>query len=214
MPARILKQAEQYASAPYAPQRNDRVNPIPDFESTGRPDPAFTGEQGHAPTEGTLPGSPALEQRQPIQLFRGMQLPLSGLPRELQQHLTGRGGLFRGQPGPLSQDFAHRLLEHTSQRGLGSHWSTDPAVARSFSGKDLASPQHLPLVVGGQWRGLGENSTRDWHSVGYPDEAEISLHPGAPVDVNEVHLRHPVTGEWQSVKLDQPHPHYARRNHG
>jgi len=132
-------------------------------------------------------------------------------------------GMF---PGPFSDkelasppahpDHLHRhldaLLDHMENSrkdtGLGRHWSTDFNQAMGFS--NHGSPyggSNLPVRMTARWRGQGENPYRHETGEGAPGdydyEQEMNLLPGAPVELHNVEIFHPVTKKWHSL-MDDP----------
>lgn len=127
----------------------------------------------------------------------------------------------RAQAHPLgwdNPDLGAQILDHLGAHGktyavgnsphaLGPHWSTDKDTSKEFASSSIGfgpgNPLHVPVLVSGQWKGLGEDPYRTNTGGNWPEEKEITLLPGAPVDISDVHIRNPHTGEWHSV-LGEP----------
>lgn len=134
-----------------------------------------------------------------------------------------------GGPHPLGYDhpeLPHLLLEHLYNHGdpefgqtpgsLGRHWSTSKGqaslYARIFPGQSLGAINEdtLSAVLTGRWRGAGEDPYRRNTEGDFPDEQEITLLPGAPLNLHQVHLFNPHTREWHVHDLGGA-PHTAAR---
>lgn len=91
--------------------------------------------------------------------------------------------------------------------GIGPHWSIDEKVSKdSFTSG--SSSNKIPVVVSGDWAGLGEDPDRPHGARGYYSEKEITLAPGAPVNINRVQIKHPKTYDWRDLPIE-PHTRYA-----
>jgi GNAT superfamily N-acetyltransferase len=109
-------------------------------------------------------------------------------------------------------DLPHHILDHIlnshDQQELGTHWSTDLETAGKFAGvypaKSMYLPQSLPVVVSGQWKGVGEDPYRRHAGGDYSDEHEITLLPGAPMKIHTVRIHNPYTNAWHTHTLDEP----------
>jgi hypothetical protein len=127
------------------------------------------------------------------------------------------------RPHPLGFDnpeLGHRILDHieknygTRDSGVGRHWSTSHDNATTFAtgsgggagtGQEYGGPApNLPVRIRGEWKGLGEDPYRTNTHGHYEDEQEITMLPGAPLNIADVEVRHPQSGQWMSV-LGEPH---------
>lgn len=168
------------------------------------------------------------EKRTP--LYRGLSLNLND-PDLAQVRRSLLGGEYEdddfyrknAQPHPLgytNPELGPQILDYLESRdksyapglgpaALGPHWSTDRSVSSdSFSGRQNKNPLSLPVLISGEWGGLGEDPYRANTGGSYPEEHEITLLPGAPLNITNVQIAHPQTGQWHSV-LDQPHERTA-----
>lgn len=80
--------------------------------------------------------------------------------------------------------------------GLGNHWSQSSDTAMGFGGGNY-SYNSLPVWIEGGWNGLGEdpnrtgtgNAASGLSAVSHPGETEVTLAPGAPVQVRKLRIR-------------------------
>ena len=121
-------------------------------------------------------------------------------------------------------ELGQRILDHIEQNygnrdfGIGRHWSTSHENATSFAtgsgggtgtGQEYGGPApNLPVRIRGEWKGLGEDPYRTNTGGHYEDEQEITMLPGAPLNIADVEIMHPQTRQWHSV-LDLPHQRTA-----
>lgn len=120
--------------------------------------------------------------------------------------------LARESGGFDHPDLPHHILNHIlnshDQQELGTHWSTDFDTAGKFAGvtpnKSMYMPQSLPVVVSGQWKGVGEDPYRRHAEGDFSDEHEITLLPGAPMKIHTVRIHNPYTDRWHTHTLDEP----------
>lgn len=139
--------------------------------------------------------------------------------------LSGQGGydfMLPGMPAnqeataPLASfsrrfdhpDLPHHIFNHLLDReskGLGTHWTTKFDTAAGFAGlhpyKGDAPIGSLPVVISGNWMGLGEDPYRHYTEGDFSDEHEITLIPGAPITPRGIHLHDPETGRWHTHTL-------------
>lgn len=117
-----------------------------------------------------------------------------------------------------NRSLGHQILEHLSnsdewkneihsQGGLGPHWSLSENVANTFAGQP-ASKWHLPVKIKADWKGLGEDPYRSATGGSFPEENEVTMLPGANMNISSVQIKHPVTKKWHEV-LDQGEPRMA-----
>ncbi|QDH91870.1 hypothetical protein SEA_PHRAPPUCCINO_195 [Mycobacterium phage Phrappuccino] len=116
-----------------------------------------------------------------------------------------------------NQELGARLLDHITQNmhakpntdgGLGRHWTTRRPLAESFGNEGWSNPNTLPVLLRGDWKGLGEDPYRTNTDGNHENEHEVTILPGAPMNISDVMIRNPDTKQWHSV-LDQPRTHLA-----
>jgi hypothetical protein len=100
----------------------------------------------------------------------------------------------------------NHLTEHGSKPnstpGMGRHWSTDHSTAKQFALQNTgmgSNPLKLPVILQTKWKGLGEDPYRTNTSGDWPDENELTLTKGAPLNIDSVQIRHPHTQQWHEV---------------
>lgn len=116
-------------------------------------------------------------------------------------------------PWGVNPEMAHRILDWIGpslmdQRhsGLGAHWTTDSRTAQGFAIENWGvDDTALPVVVSADWHGHGEDPYRTDTGGDYDDEKEITLLPGAPLHVTNVHVQHPETGNWHAMMPEPQH---------
>lgn len=96
--------------------------------------------------------------------------------------------------------------------GFGNHWTQSTGTATSFGG-GATSYNELPVMITADWNGVGEdpnrtgtgNAASGLGAVSHPGETEITLAPGAPVQVKQVRIRPhvavPQGKPWQASKM-------------
>ena len=167
--------------------------------------------------------------RQPKKMYRLVNLDMSHpdmapVHRALfgQDHpsLKQEEGLFpasdvpvKASPQRFNDKSLHQtILDHLNanpmRQGLGTHWTTDLDEARVFNTGQ--NGHTIPAVISANWYGRGEDPYRTDTGGNYPDEREITMMPGAPLQVTDMHLRHPA-GSWYSVMGGAPQNHTAAR---
>ena len=130
----------------------------------------------------------------------------------------GQGNLYPHPHSPEGKELSQHLLdfmEDTGQRQnarsdeftkthdtsdptwMGRHWTTDPEIAQSFAnwagynpGTSLPHGRSLGAVVSADWDGRGEDVGRSNSGGSWSGEKEITLSPGAQLNVNGLHIRH------------------------
>lgn len=220
--------------------RPDRVNP--QAPSEARPPTPMV----ETPlSQDALPGQEWAPEYDPHTLYRGAPLNLNHPSLAPLKDIVQGGGMFPDVPGsqggdPAIYDHVMNYLnsgdaDHIGQGGVGTHWSTDPSVANSFAIKSPLQDRqnYLPITLETEWDSLGEdpsrtgtgnkNKAKDW---GW--ENEITLLPGAPMNVKRMRMMHPETQEWSDVPLpserqiqawieavydEDRHEHYVQRDH-
>lgn len=172
--------------------------------------------------KGSSPDGVYPVDRKPVKLYRGVNLDLRH-PAMQQVHRalwgpeysypsnfaeeTENPGLFPQPdhtPDPRGFDnpeLGQKILDHINDWhpdvGMGRHWSTNVGVAKDFSGHNYPASQ--PALISAEWLGRGEDPYRTDAYGNYTGENEITMMPGAPLRVTQVHLRHPSTGKWHPV---------------
>ena len=92
----------------------------------------------------------------------------------------------------------------TSTSGGTGRPTRTPPISFALEGTGQGTePLYLPVKVRAQWKGLGEDPYRSNTAGHWPEEHEITMTKGAPMDIDSVQIRHPHTGEWHEV-LDEP----------
>jgi hypothetical protein len=164
----------------------------------------------------------------------------------------GTGGLFPGQPtqgnlhpdpnSPEGKALSNHILnfmEDTGQRKpqgvqftqdhdqapptwLGRHWTNDFDRAEDFALNARHQGRGFGVMLQGDWDGRGEDLNRTNAGGSWQGENEITLAPGAPVNIKGVHIQHPTkdslspdwSGEqnWHNV-LAQPQQRTAVASH-
>lgn len=165
-------------------------------------------------------------------LYRGFQLNLSHPDlASVRRALTGqdgfdaRPGLFdpaRPTPHPAGYDNANlgeHILNHVQNTGrtyqgqpgygMGPHWSTSESTAQGFA-NTMDTHLKLPTVVRAQWKGLGEDPYRTNTQGHWDTENEVTMLPGAKMNIDSVKIQHPQTKAWHEV-LPQPTEKHANR---
>jgi len=106
------------------------------------------------------------------------------------------------QLGPIILDY---LSKSSPRKGyqLGSHWTTDPSVARDWA----TGRGRTPVVVKAT---IPTSTKKDTFNPGWKYEKEWPMTPGTPVTVQEVHLHDPRSATWSNV-LQQSSPRLAGR---
>lgn len=133
----------------------------------------------------------------------------------------GRSIVEKNPLGFDNPELGGKLLDWVEQNygrrdtGLGRHWSTDSSMAaqwaQSGSGGEVVAPGQvpsLPMRIRQEWKGQGEDPYRTNTGGHFDEENEVTMLPGAPVNIADVQIRHPQTFEWHSV-LDAPHQRTA-----
>jgi hypothetical protein len=95
--------------------------------------------------------------------------------------------------------------------GLGPHWSQSRGTAISFSQSTTGGghgPLQLPVVVRSQWKGTGEDPYRTNTQGDWPEENEVTMLPGAKMNIDSVQIQHPKAKSWHEV-LDKPTEKHA-----
>lgn len=122
------------------------------------------------------------------------------LGEHILKHLENQGAEFDERPG--------------AQYGLGPHWSADSSVAQSFSNQSRTyHPLKLPVVVRSKWKGLGEDPYRTNTMGHWPEEHEVTMLPGAKMNIDSVQIQHPKTRQWHEV-LPQAQDRHASHTPG
>lgn len=119
-------------------------------------------------------------------------------------------------------DYLDLLLGHLSGnrnfKGLGVHWTTDLNQANSFA--NYGSPfnnenGHLPVRMKARWFGRGEDpyrrNTGEETAGDYEYEQELSMLPGAPLDLHDLEIYHPYTKQWHSLMDGDPRRVHAKK---
>lgn len=120
-------------------------------------------------------------------------------------------------------DVAHHVLDYLStekpwklhEDSLGTHWSVD-SQPHSWADEDQFGfgKYLLPVRLTADWMGFDEDYSRKDTGGENEGEKEITLLPGAPVKITQVHIRHPQTGEWHPLLPDgYDHPALHRQAH-
>lgn len=81
--------------------------------------------------------------------------------------------------------------------------------AKVFPNQQYFDPNRLSAVLSGRWKGVGEDPYRRFTDGDFSDESEISLLPGAPVTLHQVHVYNPRKMEWVTHDLGDPQHHTA-----
>lgn len=118
-----------------------------------------------------------------------------------------------------NKELGNRILDHiqnnygTGASALGRHWSNSEYASKYFateSGGGHGTGNHfhgpapnLPVLVRGDWKGLGEDPYRTNTGGDFPEENEVTMLPGAPMNISDVQIMHPQTKQWHSV-LGEP----------
>jgi hypothetical protein len=95
--------------------------------------------------------------------------------------------------------------------GLGPHWSQNRSTAMDFSSQTTGGgrgPLQLPVVVRSQWKGTGEDPYRTNTQGDWPEENEVTMLPGAKMNIDSVQIQHPKAKSWHEV-LDKPTEKHA-----
>lgn len=226
----LLRHVAEY----YSP---DKLNPVPP-KATGRPaspDNPVPLEQDPLPLWDKAPQAQA-----PQELWRGVTLNMGQPGLEgVREVVKGTGPndmvLFPRDPAPNSPEVGRMVLDYLdnpgSDRGLGTHWSQNHQQATDFTGQWPVSDDPVQYALNEQpenalhvrlktdWGGLGEDPTRhNTDDMGdgstRPREKEITMLPGAPMNVSDVQTRKVDddgygVGKWRSV-LDESQQRRAR----
>ncbi|OBY33441.1 hypothetical protein ACT18_00355 [Mycolicibacter kumamotonensis] len=160
----------------------------PESPSIARPETRFTHSE---PEQPVLPGTEHLLDTDPINLYRGVQIPV-GAVRALDRAQADPDNIahdevLNGVLDYLTNDPANRR----GRGGLGTHWSTNPAIARAF-GTNRRADEHS-VVLRSPWRGVGEDPYRQDTGGPWRSEQEITMLPGAKMDVDQMRVA-PRTG--------------------
>ena len=120
--------------------------------------------------------------------------------------------IYRGMSLDLSKTLYHPEMGRDilkSLKSLGGHWSYNREVA-----EDAAGWEGDPVILHARWRGMSSDvnpalpvGDEDDPDAYYPDEEEVPLHQGTPLDIYDVHVVHPETGEFHSVFHGTPVRH-------
>lgn len=213
---------------------NDKLNPPSNAES--RPDIQWQDrDPDHLMLDDSMP-----KDRVPQSLFRGLAVNLKDpaaaeLHRLVFGHHPDDEHLFDMEHAPANWDhpeLGHALLDHLENNrppgdgphpiyGLGPHWSLDPSEANGFamseahSGTRDPNGLYLPVRLHGDWKGLGEDPYRSgtgeaFHGQ-FADENEMTLLPGAGMNIRDVQIRPPGNRLWQDWRsvLDTPQFRHA-----
>lgn len=184
-------------------------------------DPVTVDTMAELSRGNTLDGTYPVD-RKPTKLYRGVMLNMRHPDlHEVHRALwgpeyshpvnfsegTGNPGLFpRPEHTPDPRGYANpelgqKILDHISNWhpdvGMGIHWTTDHKQAGQFAGGSYGDNQ--PAIISAEWMGRGEDPYRTDVGGNYHGEKEITMMPGAPLRVTNVHLKHPDTGRWHSV---------------
>lgn len=113
-------------------------------------------------------------------------------------------------------DLGPGILDHLSnnhdEHELGRHWSLDREQAQQYaSSMGMEFDHRIPLLLEAEWMGHGEDPYRRHTNGHWHDEQEVTMLPGAPLNVTQMHVYHPRTGVWHPL-LDTPSPRTASRN--
>jgi len=129
------------------------------------------------------------------------------------EHLVGQQFIkvYRGMNGHTIMG-----LDTPSNQGLGTHWTTDPEVAKKFSlGANQAFPSEVGHVLEAEVDGSHVETNPERlsqlkvYNEGHTgDESEVTLKPNAKVSLYKVHKTsiHPETGEAVSEERDDFYP--------
>lgn len=93
---------------------------------------------------------------------------------------------------------------------LGRHWSTNFDAAHQFASPAMQDGEfHLPMAVtlGADWYGHGEDPYRRQTGGTFPEEHEITMLPGAPMHIREMHIQHPHTDQMIQLNLNPQQRH-------
>lgn len=176
------------------------------------------------------------QDRAPIDMWRGMKINLNhpdlgevrrslygdqfedGSDPSSRPLADGRSIVEKNPLGFDNPELGGKLLDWVEQNygrrdtGLGRHWSTDSSMAaqwaQSGSGGAPGQVPSLPMRIRQEWKGQGEDPYRTNTGGHFDEENEVTMLPGAPVNIADVQIRHPQTFEWHSV-LDAPHQRTA-----
>ena len=99
-------------------------------------------------------------------------------------------------------DLGPVILDHLNanehRQGLGTHWTNKPDVARNdFGNKGFSN--NIAVMLSAEWMGRGEDPYRTDTGGDYPEEGELTLMPGAPLRITDMHLQHPSSLTWHSI---------------
>lgn len=163
--------------------------------------------------------------RKPQKVYRNIELNMAhpdlqplhralfGTEGNLWDAFSDQSALFDQVPiqadsrGFDNPELGHHILNHLQNNpdrlGMGIHWSTDPDVASNMA-SSMGRTNTLSALISGEWMGRGEDPYRTDTGGHYFNEDEITMMPGAPIRVTNVHLRHPYTGNWHSVFDGEP----------
>jgi hypothetical protein len=130
-------------------------------------------------------------------------------------------GLFPASEAPIRRDvrgfnntdLAPVILDHLNanehRQGLGTHWTNKPDVAKNEFGNSGYS-NNVSVMLSADWLGHGEDPYRTDTGGDYPEEHELTLMPGAPLRITDMHLQHPHTLNWHSIfDTSNPQKHTA-----
>lgn len=113
----------------------------------------------------------------------------------------------------------NHMDNHGDKLGLGVHWSTDIDQANQFANASSSFNRQnnlLPVRMKARWFGRGEDpyrrNTGEETPGDYEYERELSMLPGAPLNLTDLEILHPETREWHSLMDGDPHRIHAGRD--
>ena len=84
--------------------------------------------------------------------------------------------------------------------GLGTHWTGSPGVAEGFGTMGPPGPG-ISFRMRQDWRGVGEDPYRSNTYGEYPDEQEITLLRGAPINLDRLEVWDPRVKTWRQLNF-------------
>lgn len=178
-------------------------------------------DDGHNPfTHNESYGQQQLYAPEPVMNYEeyhrahGPDTATNGWPQYYRNNKNGQGGspVFDIPPGYEHPELGNKILDYLSNdpnsgSSLGRHWSTDSGVADEFAGTKgpksygiLNNKNMLPVRMRGKWKGLGEDPQRtNTGASDMPEESEVTMLPGAPMDIHDLEIWHPDHQKWVSV---------------
>lgn len=128
------------------------------------------------------------ETSSPQTLYRGVRLDLDPEDSDRFRQTVNKGisGFSLEDIGSeltVGPEILDRMEEYG---GLGTHWSTRPEIAERFSLQSNGNGGGIPVMLTTEWDGSGQDHDRTGVGGEWTDEAEVTLLPGTPLNVNSV----------------------------